>query len=154
MGEAFEEQEFEVEGIEGKRTVDGALEYLVAWKGFEERTWYQANQFVWWIREPLENLEGCKVYIDKFEKLASKTLSNSPEESEKEDQSSISISEKPAEEERKRKRTKQVIAIDLDEPEKKDVMVESVGVRPPNESKPKLPQTVQIKHVPDPPKLK
>lgn len=46
MGEAFEEQEFEVEGIEGKRTVDGALEYLVAWKGFEERTWYQANQFV------------------------------------------------------------------------------------------------------------
>jgi len=53
------EEEYEVEQIIDKRVVNGANEYLVKWKGWEntkDRTW-----------EPKTNLKGSKQLIKKFE---------------------------------------------------------------------------------------
>jgi len=53
------EEEYEVELILDKRVVNGANEYLVKWKGWEndkDRTW-----------EPEKNLKGSKKLIKKFE---------------------------------------------------------------------------------------
>jgi hypothetical protein len=50
---------YEVEGIRGKRSINGSPEYLVKWKGFSE---YECT----W--EPLSNLAACAKIIARYEK--------------------------------------------------------------------------------------
>ena len=53
-----DERQWDVDGIIGKREVDGCVQYLVQWSGFrqDEATW-----------EPLENLDNAVGLIDAFE---------------------------------------------------------------------------------------
>lgn len=53
-----DEKEWEVDGIIGKREIDGRVQYRVRWSGFseEDATW-----------EPLENLDNAADHIDVFE---------------------------------------------------------------------------------------
>merc|ERR1711942_585550 len=65
-----EEPEYEVERIVDKRVVDGATEYLVKWKGWEnkeDQTW-----------EPKQNLVGSEKLIKKYETLESKQDKTKP----------------------------------------------------------------------------
>ena len=47
---------YEVERIVARRTARGAVQYLIAWKGYEDQTW-----------EPLENLAGIEQDLAAFE---------------------------------------------------------------------------------------
>merc|ERR1719320_782463 len=67
-----EEPEYEVERIVDKRVVDGATEYLVKWKGWEneeDQTW-----------EPQENLMGSEKLIKKYEMAESKQVKAKPKQ--------------------------------------------------------------------------
>ena len=47
---------YEVEQIVARRTARGAVQYLIAWKGYEDQTW-----------EPLDNLSGIEQCLAAFE---------------------------------------------------------------------------------------
>ena len=66
QSEAEEENDYEVEDILKKRiTKGGGKQYLVKWKGFDDRTW-----------EPKDNLNNVQELIDKFENfIVDKNLS-------------------------------------------------------------------------------
>ena len=56
-----DEPEYEVEAIRKMVREDGAAQFLVKWKGYDEETW-----------EPEENLTSCKDLLDEFlDKLGS-----------------------------------------------------------------------------------
>ncbi|GMS87458.1 hypothetical protein PENTCL1PPCAC_9633, partial [Pristionchus entomophagus] len=55
--ESSDNEEYEVEGVMGRRKVNGKVEYLLKWKGYVEKTW-----------TPVADCTSCKPLINKFEK--------------------------------------------------------------------------------------
>ena len=52
------DEEYEVEGIQGKKTISGTVHYLVKWKG------YNTSESTW---EPKRNLKNCARTLQQFE---------------------------------------------------------------------------------------
>ncbi|XP_067870563.1 polycomb group protein Pc [Heterodontus francisci] len=61
--------EYEVEAILSSRYIEGGVEYLLKWKGYNSR----ANTW-----EPIENLQGCHRLVNEYHALLDRDLAGSP----------------------------------------------------------------------------
>ncbi|GMT29662.1 hypothetical protein PFISCL1PPCAC_20959, partial [Pristionchus fissidentatus] len=49
--------DFEVEAVVGRRQKDGQIEYLLKWRGYDDKTW-----------EPIKHCTSCRKMVDEFNK--------------------------------------------------------------------------------------